>query len=105
MPTSKFAEADGRPLLITMGETRRHRARGGVRRLRRAWRARRQKTVALVGDADVLGSCGVVPPEAIVQTKARATRKPGKADPANAAATIEAITLAVEMTLKARPAP
>ena len=61
-----------------------------------------KRPLLLVGDADVLGSCGGVPPEAIVQTKARATHKPGKADAANAAATIEAITLAVEMTLKGK---
>ncbi len=58
------------------------------------------RPLLVVGDADVFGSCGAVPPEAIVRTKACATRTPGKADAANAAATIEAITLAVEMTLK-----
>ena len=59
-----------------------------------------KRALLLVGDADVLRSCGDVSPEAIVQTKARATRTPGKADATNAAATIEAIALAVEMVLK-----
>ena len=44
--------------------------------------------------------CGEIPLEAIIQTKAHATRIPGKTDAPNAAATIEAIALAVEMTLK-----
>jgi 4-hydroxythreonine-4-phosphate dehydrogenase len=61
-----------------------------------------KRPLLLVGDADVFASCGDVPPEAIVRTKARATRTPGKADAANAAATIEAIALAVEMTLKGK---
>jgi 4-hydroxythreonine-4-phosphate dehydrogenase len=59
-----------------------------------------KRALHLVGDADVLRTCGDVPREAIVQTKARAARVPGKADVSNAAATIEAIALAVEMTLK-----
>ncbi len=54
----------------------------------------------LVGDADVFKSCGKVPPAAIVPTKARALRTPGKAETSNAAATIEAITLAVDMVRK-----
>jgi 4-hydroxythreonine-4-phosphate dehydrogenase len=61
-----------------------------------------KRPLLLVGDADVFASCGDVPPEAIVRTKARATRTPGKADAANATATIEAIALAVEMTLKGK---
>ena len=60
------------------------------------------RPLLLVGDADVFESCGEVPPEAIVQTKAFATRTPGKADATNAAATIEAIALAVEMALNGK---
>jgi 4-hydroxythreonine-4-phosphate dehydrogenase len=100
MPTSNSAEAGGRPLLITMGEP----AGIGPEVAIAAFAALDghigKRPLLLVGDADVFESCGDVPPEAIVQTKARATRKPGKADAANAAATIEAISLAVEMTLK-----
>ena len=61
-----------------------------------------KRALLLVGDAKVLASCGAIPPDAIVQTKARATRKPVKADAANAAATVEAITLAVEMTMQGK---
>jgi 4-hydroxythreonine-4-phosphate dehydrogenase len=100
MPTSKSAEADGRPLLITMGEP----AGIGPEVAAAAFAALGgcigKRPLLLVGEANVLRSCGDVPPEAIVQTKARATRTPGKAEAANAAATIEAIALAVEMTLQ-----
>ena len=100
MPTSKSAEAGQAPLLITMGEA----AGIGPEVATAAFAALGghigKRLLLLVGDADVLGSCGNVPPEAIVQTKAHAVRTPGKADAANAAATIEAIALAVEITLK-----
>jgi len=59
-----------------------------------------KKPLLLVGDTNVLRSCGNIPAEAILQTKAHAARTPGKPDASNAAATIEAIALAVEMTLK-----
>jgi 4-hydroxythreonine-4-phosphate dehydrogenase len=59
-----------------------------------------KRPLLLVGDADVFETCGEVPPEAIVKTRAYATRTPGKADTTNAAATIEAIALAVEMALQ-----
>ncbi len=58
------------------------------------------RALRLVGDADVFRSCGDVPPEAIVSTRAHAARSPGKAEVTNAIATIEAVTLAVEMALK-----
>jgi 4-hydroxythreonine-4-phosphate dehydrogenase len=102
MPTSKSAEADERPLLITMGEP----AGIGPEVATAAFAALGgrigKRALLLVGDAKVLASCGAIPPDAIVQTKARATRKPGKADAANAAATVEAITLAVEMTMQGK---
>jgi 4-hydroxythreonine-4-phosphate dehydrogenase len=102
MPTSKSAEADGRPLLVTMGEP----AGIGPEVATAAFTALGgrigKRPLLLVGDADVLRSCRDIPPEAIVQTKAHATRKPGKADAFNAAAIIEAITLAVEMTMQGK---
>jgi 4-hydroxythreonine-4-phosphate dehydrogenase len=54
----------------------------------------------LVGDPDVFAACGKLPADAIIPIKARATRAPGKPDPANAGATIEAITTAVTMAMK-----
>jgi 4-hydroxythreonine-4-phosphate dehydrogenase len=102
MPTSKSAEADQRPLLITMGEP----AGIGPEVATAAFAALGgrigKRPLLLVGDADVFESCGEVPPEAIVKTRAYATRTPGRADASNAAATIEAITLAVEMTLNGK---
>jgi 4-hydroxythreonine-4-phosphate dehydrogenase len=102
MPTSKSAEADQRPLLITMGEP----AGIGPEVVTAAFAALGgcigKRALLLVGDADVLRSCGDVPPEAIVRTKARAARTPGKADATNAAAAIEAVALAVEMTLQGK---
>jgi 4-hydroxythreonine-4-phosphate dehydrogenase len=99
MPTSKSAEADGRPLLITMGEP----AGIGPEVAAAAFAALGgrigKRPLLLVGDAKVFRSCGDIPSEAIVLTKAHAARTPGKADAANAAATIEAIALAVEMVL------
>jgi 4-hydroxythreonine-4-phosphate dehydrogenase len=100
MPTSKSAEADERPLLITMGEP----AGIGPEVATAAFAALGgrigKRPLLLVGDADVFESCGEIPPEAIVRTKALAARTPGRAHASNAAATIEAITLAVEMALK-----
>jgi len=58
------------------------------------------RRLLLVGDGDVFARCGEVPPDALIQTKARAVRTPGKADASNAAATIEAISLAVERTMQ-----
>jgi 4-hydroxythreonine-4-phosphate dehydrogenase len=53
----------------------------------------------LVGDPDVFAACGG-PPDAVVPTKARASRIPGRPDGANAAATVEAITTAVSLAMK-----
>ena len=57
----------------------------------------------LVGDVDVFAACGA-PRDAVIATKARATRTPGKPDSANAAATIEAITAAVKLAMKGEAA-
>jgi 4-hydroxythreonine-4-phosphate dehydrogenase len=57
----------------------------------------------LIGDPGVFASCGA-PHEAVIATKARATRVPGKPDRANAAATIEAIASAVSLAMKGEAA-
>jgi 4-hydroxythreonine-4-phosphate dehydrogenase len=53
----------------------------------------------LVGDLEVFQACADIPAEAVIPTGARASRKAGKPSPENAAATIEAITLAVEKAM------
>ncbi len=58
------------------------------------------RALKLVGDPAVFAACGSVPPDAIIATTARAARSPGKADAANAVATIEAITTAVALAMK-----
>ena len=100
MPISKSAEADGRPLLITMGEPAGIGPEVAIAAFAALGGRIGKRALLLVGDADVLRSCGDIPSEAIVLTKAHAARTPGKADAANAAATIEAVALAVEMVLK-----
>jgi 4-hydroxythreonine-4-phosphate dehydrogenase len=62
-----------------------------------------ERRLRLIGDADVLAACGA-PPDAVIATKSRATRSPGKPDIANAAATIEAITIAVSRAMKGEAA-
>lgn len=61
------------------------------------------RPLKLIGDGEVLVSCGA-PASAIVPTKARAKRIPGRPDAANAAATIEAITTAVSLAMKGEAA-
>ena len=58
-----------------------------------------QRALKLVGDADVLHACGALPADAVIATKAQAKRTPGKPDPRNAAAVIEAIELSVRNAL------
>ncbi|MGA7674533.1 MAG: 4-hydroxythreonine-4-phosphate dehydrogenase PdxA [Rhizomicrobium sp.] len=100
MPTSKSAEAGQAPLLITMGEADGIGPEVAIAAFAALGGHIGKRPLLLVGDADVFKSCGEIPLEAIIQTKAHATRIPGKTDAPNAAATIEAIALAVEMTLK-----
>ncbi|MBU6298900.1 MAG: 4-hydroxythreonine-4-phosphate dehydrogenase PdxA [Alphaproteobacteria bacterium] len=102
MPTSSSVEAP--PLFLTMGEPagigpevaaaafEHFNGRIGKRPLR------------LVGDADVLRSCGAIPRDAIVPTRANAVRTPGRPDARNAAATVEAISLAVDLAMKGEAA-
>ena len=101
MPTSKPAEA-GRsaPILLTMGEP----AGIGPEVALAAFAALRgrigRRALRLVGDAGVFKHCGDVPRDAIIPIEARATRAPGKPDAKNAAATIEAISLAVDLAMR-----
>jgi 4-hydroxythreonine-4-phosphate dehydrogenase len=99
MPISKSAEADA-PILVTMGEP----AGIGPEVALAAFDALGgrigQHPLRLVGDGDVFAQCGAFPREALIPTKARARRNPGKPDGANAPATIEAISLAVALALK-----
>ena len=100
MPTSKPADAgQSAPILLTMGEPAgigpevalaAFAALGG----RVGYRALR-----LVGDIGVFQSCGDAPRDAIIPIKARAIRNPGKPEAKNAAATIEAISQAVELAM------
>lgn len=57
----------------------------------------------LVGDAGVFAQCGA-PRAAVIPTKARAVREPGKPNITNAAATVEAITAAVGMAMNGEAA-
>ena len=58
-----------------------------------------QRPIKLVGDPDVFAACDRdVPKAALVATKSRAKRTPGKPDKQNSAAVCEAISLAVQMT-------
>ncbi len=56
--------------------------------------------IRLVGDTDVFGA----EPGAVIATRARARREPGRPDPANAAAVTEAIEIAVSACLKGEAA-
>lgn len=55
--------------------------------------------IRLIGDPAVFADCGDIDADAIIPTKARATRHAGKLDAANAPAVIEAIRTGVEMCL------
>lgn len=63
-----------------------------------------RRPLRLVGDPDVFRACGELPAAALIATNATATRLPGKPDPRDAAATIEAIDAAVLAALAGRAA-
>ena len=96
MPTSKSAE----PILVTMGEP----AGVGPEVAVAAWRALGghvgERKLILVGAPDVFASYGKVPDDAVLATTAAARRTPGRPDPANAKATVEAIARAVNMAIE-----
>ncbi len=101
MPTSKPADAgNDAPILVTMGEPAGIGPEVAVAAFAALGGRIGNRPLRLVGDAGVFLSCGDVPREAILPVKARATRTPGKPDAGNAAATVEAISLAVALALK-----
>ena len=51
------------------------------------------RPLMLVGDDAVFAACGAVPTDAVIATKARAVRVPGRPDSANAAAISMAIRI------------
>jgi 4-hydroxythreonine-4-phosphate dehydrogenase len=99
MPTSKSADT----ILLTMGEPAGVGPEVAVRAYQMLGGAIGGHSLKLIGDPDVFAACGA-PPEAVIATKARATRTPGKPDRANAAATIEAIASAVGLAKKGEAA-
>jgi 4-hydroxythreonine-4-phosphate dehydrogenase len=62
------------------------------------------RALRLVGDADVFRACGEMPDEALIATAAHAYRAPGKPNPRDAAATIEAIEKSVLAALSGQAA-
>jgi 4-hydroxythreonine-4-phosphate dehydrogenase len=97
MPTSKPAETS--PIVITMGEPAGIGPEVAVAAFRRLSGHIGAHPLRLIGDPGVLSACGDVPPAAIIATKAKAARVPGVPNAGNAAATIEAISLAVELAM------
>jgi 4-hydroxythreonine-4-phosphate dehydrogenase len=91
-PSSAGSDA---PILITMGEP----AGIGPEIAVAAYKALAGRVGAhplrLIGDRDVFVACGMIDKTAVIATKARATRVPGKPDVHNGAAVIEAIETAV----------
>lgn len=59
----------------------------------------KRRRLKLVGDAKVFAACGEVPPDAMMPTRAAATREPGSPHPANAKAVCEAIETGVAACL------
>jgi 4-hydroxythreonine-4-phosphate dehydrogenase len=98
MPISKPADA-GAPLLVTMGEPAGIGPEIAVAAFNALGGRIAGRPLKLVGDADVFLSCGGIPSEAILPVKAQAARAPGKPDAKNAAAIVEAISLAVGLAL------
>jgi len=63
-----------------------------------------KRALKIVGDPGVLRLCAELPADAVIATKAHATRMPGKPDPKNAAAVIEAIEASVRAALDGKAA-
>ncbi|MDE2265207.1 MAG: 4-hydroxythreonine-4-phosphate dehydrogenase PdxA [Alphaproteobacteria bacterium] len=100
MPTSNSVEAGQAPLLLTMGEPAGIGPEVAVAAFSELNGRIGGRPLRLVGDPDVLQNCGRLPHEAIIPTTAHAVRTPGRPDPDNAAATVEAIALAVDLAVK-----
>src|ERR1700733_5019964 len=101
MPMSRTVErtALDSPILLTMGEP----AGIGPEIAVEAWRQLSgrigARALKLVGDAGVLRTCGALPDDAVIATRAGAARLPGKPDPRPPPAVIEAIETAVRACL------
>jgi 4-hydroxythreonine-4-phosphate dehydrogenase len=97
MPTSKSAD----PILVTMGEPAGIGPEVAVAAFTVLGGRIGNRPLRLVGDPDVLRSCGEIPADdAIIPTMNRAVRIAGKPQAKNADAIVEAISLAVEWALK-----
>jgi 4-hydroxythreonine-4-phosphate dehydrogenase len=87
------------PILLTMGEPAGIGPEIAVRAFHDLGGRVGARPLRLVGDPAVFRACGEVPSGAVIATEATAQRVPGHGDPANAAATIEAIEVAVAAAL------
>ncbi len=97
MPSSAKGDA---PILITMGEPAGIGPEVALAAFEHFGGKIGAHPLKLVGDASVFGAHA----EAVIPTKARATRKPGQPDLANAAAVTEAIEIAVAACLSGEAA-
>jgi 4-hydroxythreonine-4-phosphate dehydrogenase len=87
------------PILLTMGEPAGIGPEIAVHAFRALGGRIGSRPLRLVGDPGVIRSCGDVPAEAVIATRAAARREPGRADPGNAAAIIETIETSVAAAL------
>jgi 4-hydroxythreonine-4-phosphate dehydrogenase len=100
---SKRAEAaPDAPIFITMGEPAGVGPEIAVAAFKSLEGRIGARALRLVGDADVFRSCGAVPDQALISTATHAYRVPGKPNPRDAAATIEAIEKSVLAALSGR---
>ncbi len=81
----------GAPILVTMGEPAGIGPEVAVAAFTALNGTIGARPLRLIGDPDVFKACGLEDMSAVIATKARATRTPGRADGRNAAAVIEAI--------------
>jgi 4-hydroxythreonine-4-phosphate dehydrogenase len=83
------------PILITMGEPAGIGPEIAVAAFKTLGGQVGGRPLRLIGDRDVFTACGMTHDAALIATKARASRVPGKPDPHNGPAVIEAIETAV----------
>jgi 4-hydroxythreonine-4-phosphate dehydrogenase len=95
MSKSNSPNPNNAPILITMGEPAGIGPEVAVAALGALGGHIGVRTLKLVGDGSVFRACGLKATDYVIETKARATRVPGKGDARNAAAVIEAIELSV----------
>src|SRR5690242_7674875 len=87
---------DGKPILITMGEPAGIGPEVALAAFDHFGGRIGKRPLRLVGDAGIFASHS----QALIPTTARATRTPGRATSANAAAVTQAIEIAVDACLK-----